>query len=120
MADEFMMEKQISSLTGSGFRFVLDDYGIGYSNVSRLRKTPFINIKLDKSLVWDYCKAPSEILPVEIDAFKKCGFEITAEGIENADMAKKMRDIGCNYLQGYFYSKPVPFDEFIKYAKEQK
>ena len=88
--------------------------------MSRLRKTPFINIKLDKSLVWDFCKRPGDILPSEIEAFKKSGFEITAEGIENPDMAKTMRDIGCDYLQGFFYSKPVPFNEFIKYANEQK
>ena len=120
MIDEYLMERQISSLTKSGFKFVLDDYGTGYSNMSRLRKTPFINIKLDKSLVWDYCKNPGEILPSEIEAFKKIGFEITAEGIENAEMAKTMRDIGCDYFQGFFYSKPIPYDEFIKYCNEQK
>ena len=118
--DENLVERQISALNRSGFRFVLDDYGTGYSNMSRLRKTPFINIKLDKSLVWDFCKRPGDILPSEIEAFKKSGFEITAEGIENPDMAKTMRDIGCDYLQGFFYSKPVPFNEFIKYANEQK
>lgn len=118
--DEYMIEKQITLLNKSGFRFVLDDYGTGYSNIYRIRKTPLINIKLDKTLVWDYCKKPGEILPSEITAFKKSGFEITAEGIENAEMAIKMRDIGCDYLQGYFYSKPIPFNEFIKYVNEQK
>lgn len=120
LVDEHLMERQISSLTKSGFKFILDDYGTGYSNISRLRKTPFINVKLDKSLVWDYCKKPGEILPSEIEAFKKSGFEITAEGIENAEMAKIMRDIGCDYLQGFFYAKPIPLQEFIKYCNEQK
>ena len=117
MVDEQMMDKQITALTSSGFKFVLDDYGKGYSNMSRLRKTPFINIKLDMSLVWDYCSAPNHILPSEVDAFKKSGFEITAEGIEDEDMANKMRDIGCTYLQGYYFSKPLPFEEFVQKYK---
>lgn len=117
MIDEQLMDKQIAALTGSGFKFVLDDYGKGYSNMSRLRKTPFINIKLDMSLVWDYCSAPNHILPSEVDAFKKSGFEITAEGIEDEDMANKMRDIGCTYLQGYYFSKPLPFEEFVQKYK---
>lgn len=120
MIDDYQMQRQISSLTELGFRFVLDDYGVGYSNIVRIRNAPFINIKLDMSLVWDYCKNPGAILPSEIEAFKKCGFEITAEGIETAQMAKTMRDIGCTYLQGYYYSKPVPFEEFIEKCKEQK
>ncbi|SHI33902.1 EAL domain-containing protein [Pseudobutyrivibrio xylanivorans] len=120
MIDDYQMQRQISSLTELGFKFVLDDYGVGYSNIVRLRNTPFINIKLDMSLVWDYCKNPGTILPTEIEAFKKCGFEITAEGIETAQMAKIMRDIGCNYLQGYYYSKPIPYEEFIEKCKEQK
>jgi EAL domain-containing protein (putative c-di-GMP-specific phosphodiesterase class I) len=117
MVDEQMMDKQITALTSSGFKFVLDDYGKGYSNMSRLRKTPFINIKLDMSLVWDYCSTPNHILPSEVDAFKKSGFEITAEGIEDEDMANKMRDIGCTYLQGYYFSKPLPFEEFVQKYK---
>ena len=113
MVDEQIMDKQITSLTGSGFKFVLDDYGKGYSNMSRLRKTPFINIKLDMTIVWDYCSNPDHILPSEVSAFKKSGFEVTAEGIENEDMARKMTEIGCDYLQGFYYSKPLPLEEFI-------
>ena len=114
LVDDQLMEKQISSLTNIGFKFVLDDYGKGYSNMSRLRKTPFINIKLDMSLVWDYCKNPDQILPNEVKAFTNSGFDVTAEGIEDEDMAIKMRDIGCRYLQGYYFSKPLPVDEFIQ------
>ena len=100
-------------MTESGFKFVLDDYGTGYSNLSRLKRCPFINIKLDMSIVWDYCKEPEEILPNMIQAFKYMGFKITAEGIENLEMADTMKNIGCDFLQGYYYSKPIPQDEFI-------
>lgn len=113
LIDEQLIDKQISLLTTNGFKFVLDDYGTGYSNLSRLRKTPFINIKLDMSIVWDYCKNPDYVLPSEISAFRKSGFEITAEGIENEEMAKTMHELGCTYLQGFYFSKPLPLDEFL-------
>ena len=113
MIDEQQMEKQIQIMQRDGFRFVLDDYGKGYSNLTRLKKSPFINVKLDMSVVWDYCANPDDILPGEIETFKKSGFEITAEGIESEDMANKMTAIGCRYLQGFYFSKPIPVDEFI-------
>ena len=118
MVDDAFLQKQIQKLGDEGFSFVLDDYGKGYSNLSRLKQCPFTNIKLDMSIVWDYCKDPDEFLPSMIQAFKHMGFGITAEGIESDDMAKVMKDIGCDYLQGYHYSKPIPVDQFLeKYGK---
>lgn len=117
MVDEQLLEKQIDALRTNGFSFVLDDYGKGYSNMSRLRSCPFVNIKLDMSIVWDYCKAPDEMVPNMVKTFSGMGFEITAEGIEDEKMADAMEHIGCNYLQGYLYSKPVPMDEFVKLLK---
>ncbi len=112
--DELLMEQQISKLTKKGFKFVLDDYGRGYSNMARLRKSPFINIKLDMSIVKDYCSNHNPILPNEIKGFHQVGFEITAEGIENETMAKEMAEIGCTYLQGFYFSTPLPIDQFLK------
>ena len=60
------------------------------------------------------------MLPNMIKTFTTMGFETTAEGIENEEMSKMMRDRGCSYFQGYYYSKPLPIDEFLqKYRKEQ-
>lgn len=119
MIDENFLQKQMGTMTECGFKFVLDDYGTGYSNLSRLKKCPFINIKIDMSIVWDYCKEPEDILPNMIQAFKYMGFNITAEGIENEEMVKIMTDIGCDYLQGYCYSKPVPEEEFVKMCMDK-
>ncbi|MBO7357479.1 MAG: EAL domain-containing protein [Lachnospiraceae bacterium] len=118
MIDDTFLQKQIQSLESKGFKFVLDDYGTGYSNLSRLKKCPFINIKLDMGLVWDYCKEPDAILPNMINAFRSMNFGITSEGIEDENMAEEMKRLGCDYLQGFFYSKPIPMDEFVrKYSK---
>ncbi len=112
--DEDFMIRQIRQMKEKGFEFVLDDYGTGYSNLARLKRCPFINVKLDMSLVWDYYQNPDEILPNMIQAFKHMKFGITSEGIEDEKMAEMMKNIGCDFLQGFYYSKPLPMDEFVE------
>ena len=114
MIDDLFLQKQIKAMGDKGFLFVLDDYGTGYSNLSRLKKCPFINVKLDMSLVRDYCSEPDDILPNMIRAFKNMGFSITAEGVEDENMVNTMKNTGCDLLQGYHYSKPVPASEFAQ------
>lgn len=118
MVDEALLMKQMESLMAKGFSFALDDYGKGYSNIARLKKCPFINIKLDMSIVCDYCSKPDALIPNVVETFQKLGFSITAEGIENEQMAKSMTDIGVTFLQGYHFSRPIPMEEFVKiYSK---
>ncbi|MCR4658040.1 MAG: EAL domain-containing protein [Lachnospiraceae bacterium] len=114
MVDYELLETQMQTMSKEGFRFVLDDYGSGYSNVSRIKRCPFINVKLDMSIVRAHCKAPDGILPSLVQAFKQMNFNITAEGIETEEMADTLRDIGCDFLQGYLYSKPIPLDQFLE------
>ena len=108
------LEEQIQILRGIGFRFSLDDYGSGYSNLSRVKQYPFANIKLDMGIVWDYIRDRDVLLPTIVRAFKEMGFSVTAEGIENAEMADAMSALGCDYLQGYYFSKPLPTEEFVR------
>ncbi|MCR4580679.1 MAG: EAL domain-containing protein [Treponema sp.] len=118
MIDYALLQKQIQIMKHSGFQFVLDDYGTGYSNVTRLKKCPFINVKLDMEIVWDYFKERDKILPTLVETFKQMNFTVTAEGIENLEMAQAMKEIGCDYLQGFCFSKPLPAEEFAqKYSK---
>lgn len=112
--DDTFLQRQVAAMGEKGFKFVLDDYGTGYSNLARLKKCPFINVKLDMSIVWSFCKEPDAILPNMIQAFKNMGFRITAEGIEDAGMVSAMKEIGCDLLQGYHYSKPVSAEEFAE------
>lgn len=114
MIDYALLQKQIQSMKNTGFEFVLDDFGSGYSNVTRLKQYPFINIKLDMEIVWDYFKNYDQILPALINAFKHMGFSITAEGIENKNMADEMQKLGCDYLQGFYFSRPLAVSEFIQ------
>ncbi len=114
MIDEALLLKRMEEITAMGFYFVLDDYGKGYSNTIRVKKCSFINIKLDMSIVWEHCKKPDGLLPNIVSTFTGLGSKITAEGIEDEDMAREMTELGVHYLQGYYFSKPLPVDEFVK------
>lgn len=119
MIDYALLKKQVFDIKNAGFEFVLDDFGAGYSNVTRLNKYPFVNIKFDMQVVWEYFNTKEEILPALVQAFKHSGFTVTAEGIESKTMAKGMEELGCDYLQGFYFSQPLPVDEFIKkYGKK--
>jgi EAL domain-containing protein (putative c-di-GMP-specific phosphodiesterase class I) len=112
--DYSLLKVQLGNMHEAGFKFVLDDYGSGYSNLIRLRRYSFENIKIDMEVVWDYCGNPSPILPAFVKAIKEMGHSVTAEGIEDESMAAMISELGCDYQQGYHYSKPLPADEFIK------
>ena len=112
-------ERQIEELLRGGFQISLDDYGSGFSNLHQVRKYAFSNIKLDMSIVWDYVRDRDALLPALVKAFGEMGLSVTAEGIETGEMAEAMKEIGCHYLQGYYYSKPLPMEEFArKYLRE--
>ena len=113
MIDFSLLRDQITGLHDNGFQFALDDYGSGYSNLSRVRQYPFTNIKIDMEVVRNYCRDHDLLLPALIQAFKKMNLSITAEGIETEEMADAMKEISCDYLQGYYYSRPVPMAEFL-------
>lgn len=113
MVNYVKQERQIDALQHLGFQLALDDYGAGFSNLHQVKKISFSNIKLDMKIVWDYVRDRDTLLPSLVQAFKQMGFSITAEGIETQDMAEAMAGIGCDYLQGYFFSKPLPADEFV-------
>ena len=112
MIDYDLLQKQMEYMKKTGFCFALDDYGRGYSNIARMKKCPFTNVKIDMEFVWDYFKEKDKILPTLVQTIKQMGFTVTAEGIESLEMADAMKDIGCDYLQGFCFSQPLPAQEF--------
>lgn len=121
LIDYDLVKDQILQLRDMGFRFALDDYGTGYSNLVRLTDYPFANIKLDMSLVRGYGKNQGGLLPVVVQGLKSIGYTITAEGVETDEIANSLLDIGADFLQGYLFAKPLPMDEFVHtYSKQAK
>ena len=116
--DMQLLDRQITALREAGFKLALDDYGSGYSNLTRVKHYPFSNIKFDMEVIWDYFRDRDVLLPSIVSAFKQLNLSVTAEGIETAEMAEEMKRIGFDFLQGYYYSQPIPADEFVrKYAE---
>ncbi|MBQ7698887.1 MAG: EAL domain-containing protein [Clostridia bacterium] len=118
MGDSAQILKQVNKLKDCGFQFALDDYGSGYSNFMRLKYYPFKNVKLDMEVVRSYYKNRDPLIMNIISLLKQMGYSVTAEGIESKEMADLMVSIGCDFLQGFYYSKPLPVEEFVeKYTK---
>ena len=116
--DYSLLKTQLLALQKVGFQFALDDYGSGNSNLTRVKRYPFKNIKMDMEVVWNYFRDRDPLLPTLVQVFKQMNFSITAEGIETKEMADAMAEIGCDFLQGYYFSKPVPMSAFLEmYSK---
>ena len=115
MVDEDELRDKMLKLSGHGFCFELDDFGVGFSNVMRLSNYPFTAVKIDRELVWQYHENPNNsILPHLIDDIRRSGMDVVAEGIESRAMGKEMVELGCKYLQGVYFSRPVPIKRFSK------
>lgn len=113
-----VIEKNIKGLTQKGISFSLDDYGTGYSNIWRITKLPFEIIKLDKSFVDDLNKPGMKIVISEtISMLKKLNKKILIEGVETFEEFDYFRTVGCDYVQGYYFSKPLQKDDFIIFLK---
>lgn len=115
---EDSLHQRMDAFISQNFHIALDDFGSGYSNLNRVMDYPFSNIKLDMNFVRSGLARKGDILGDLIHAFHDMGFSVTAEGIETEDMAGRMRGYGCDYFQGYLYSKPLPASEFVaKYGR---
>jgi EAL domain-containing protein (putative c-di-GMP-specific phosphodiesterase class I) len=108
-------------LINRGASFSVDDFGTGYSNLIRVTTMPFKIIKIDKSILWDYFKTRDDLVPSIYEIMNNHGFELVTEGVETEDMHIWLKDQArCKYEQGYYYSKPISEEEFIKYLKQHK
>ena len=106
-----------------GASVVIDDFGTGYSSLSYLRKLPVNGIKIDRSFIMNMDQDADALAVVKsiIAVAQALDLKITAEGVETADQRAIMQDLHCDYLQGYFYAKPLhPVDlkKFIEAATE--
>jgi len=109
----------IEKLHKAGFVIELDDFGTGYSSLSILNQMTFDILKLDMSLVNGiHDKKGHRILYSIQEMARLLGMKTVAEGCEDKKTAEELRRLGCNYIQGYYYSKPLPFKEFISYMQK--
>lgn len=113
------MMENLTSLDEAGVHFSLDDFGTGYSNMKRIASLPLYLVKLDKSFT-DVEDNPRMQIVLEntIQMIKAMNMQIVVEGVETEKLVKQFSDLECEYIQGYYYSRPVPQDEFVAFMKE--
>lgn len=114
-----IVEENLRALSEQGIALSLDDYGTGYSNLSRIISLPFRIVKIDKSMtdkVFDH--KINTILKYNIKLLKEIGMEIVVEGVETEEVLKQFEEMECDFIQGYYFSRPLPQQEFVKFIKE--
>lgn len=113
--------KVVDTIHKAGFRCALDDFGSGYSSMSVLARVPIDIIKLDRSLFQNPYRDIDNFLIVDglLDILHHYPVQIVAEGVEDETVAEHMRQHGCDMIQGFYYYRPMPMDEFQRLIAEQ-
>ena len=114
--------KILKKFRALGIRIAIDDFGTGYSSLSYLKRFKVDVLKIDMSFVKDMLqdKSDYEIVKTIISLGQSMNIELIAEGIETAAHQASLQELGCLYGQGYYYSKPLPPEQFIQYLQAGK
>ena len=114
LIDDFgAVSEKLKLLRGYGIRIALDDFGTGFSSLSYLKKLPIDTLKIDKTFIDTVLTDTSTRVITEsiLNMVKALGFESIAEGVEEEKQYNYLHSIGCDVIQGYLFSKPLPPDE---------
>ncbi|WP_051676851.1 sensor domain-containing protein [Maridesulfovibrio frigidus] len=118
------VEKKISLLNilnSTGIQIAIDDFGTGYSSLSYLKTLPIHTLKIDRSFINDISDDENDMAIVSaiISMASKMGLEVIAEGVEQENQITLLRNEGCNLIQGFYYTKPLPKSDFLTYLNDQ-
>ncbi|MQM38902.1 hypothetical protein KBTX_02923 [wastewater metagenome] len=104
------------ALREAGFTLCIDDFGTGYSSLAYLKRFPVDMLKIDLSFVRDMLVSESDhaIVATIIAMARNLGLTTLAEGVEEAEQARALASLGCEFAQGYYYGRPMPADEFAR------
>ena len=117
-SDSFQL--RLKSLKQLGVKLSIDDFGTGYSNLSYLQRFQVDKLKIDKSFVTNLSSNEQNLAIVTaiIQMAHSLNLQTTAEGIEDQQVQDMLTSLGSNFGQGYYFAKPMPADEFLRYAQE--
>ncbi len=113
IGDTDHIQQQLDTLSALGLTFAIDDFGTGYSNLSYLRSFNATTLKIDRSFISTHAQwqANEPLVRAIIQMASSLGLTTVAEGIENAETAALLAELGCNEGQGYYWSPAVPEDK---------
>jgi EAL domain-containing protein (putative c-di-GMP-specific phosphodiesterase class I) len=113
--DEFLYE--INKLKSFGIRFEIDDFGTGYSSLNYFKKLPVYALKIDKSFIDNIPSSneDSAIVKAIIKMAHTLGKKVVAEGVETKEQFQFLQRNNCDYIQGYYFSKPLKEEEYIEF-----
>ncbi|MCM1155523.1 MAG: EAL domain-containing protein [Roseburia sp.] len=121
-ADNQQVSMKAMQLKEEGFTLLMDDFGSGYSSLNILLETPFDVIKLDKKFMENMMVSSKGRLILEqvVSMAEKLELGLLAEGVETREQVDLLQSIGCDYVQGYYYAKPMPEEEFFELLKKDR
>ena len=117
LGDSSLLVETLNKLSRMGILLALDDFGTGYSNLLYLKNYPLSCLKIDKEFVDNTDLFP--ILGLVLELGKLLNLRVVAEGVETVEQVDWLRENGCNELQGYYFSRPIPVNEATKYLFDQ-
>ncbi len=117
--DPTITDRNIDKLVEMGFTFSLDDYGTGYSNIKRVVSLPLDIVKLDKTLVDEMDNDMMwVVIRNTVGMLKRMKKKVLVEGVEEEKALEAFKKLGCDYIQGFFFSKPLPEKEYVKFVSK--
>ncbi len=118
MDDSTTTVETLHQLNRMGIRISIDDFGTGYSSLSYLKRYPFHKLKIDRAFVADLPSDPDDVALVEavLAMAKSLGLQVLAEGVETEEQCQYLTWRQCDLLQGFYFSRPIPIEEFMKLA----
>jgi len=116
------IHEQLKRLSQSGIQIVMDDFGTGYSSLSYLRNYPFNVLKIDRSFIQDIGIDDEDdaLIKAIVNMSHSLNIEVIAEGAETLDQVNYLKQIGCDYVQGFYFGKPMSLDELQSRIKTHR
>lgn len=115
-----MVIRKVNEMHSDGFVVELDDFGSGYSSLSMFGHMDIDVVKLDMSFIRQEQNEQSDkMMHHIIDMCKNMGLAVLSEGVETEEQRQRLMGMGCDYVQGYYYSKPLPEGDFVEYLRKR-
>ena len=112
----------VETLRNNGFKIEMDDFGNGYSSLNMLASLPIDALKLDMKFIRNICgnRKDCRLVGIMIEIARILEVPVIAEGVETKEQLEMLKQLGCDIIQGYYFSKPVPADELIKMITQDR